>query len=269
MTQASGRFLLAVLTAGGCFGQVSYEFPPLAGTSQDKATRTRTEVESVARRVLEAYADKKLAGYGILDVTKAPHNARGDGTTDNTAALQKAVKDARDTRLVTYLPAGVYLVRDTIQCVQGTFGENPDQPLPGDAKARAGTYFGELPRTGDFPCIVQGASGAKRAVLKLAAKSPGFGDPPRPKRLLLIWSRGWENSTGVQPNISFYQKVLSLDLDLGGNPGAIGIDMQGAQGTGMEDMKINARGAFAGLRGLQGSGGSTFGLNVEGGLYGV
>ena len=45
--------------------------------------------------------------------------------------------------------------------------------------------------------------------------------------------------------------------------------MQGAQGTGIEDMKIDARGAFAGLRGLQGSGGSTFDLKVEGGLYGV
>ena len=123
MPRASGTLLLAILAAAGSLGQISYQFPPLAGTPQDKATRARTEVETVARRVLEAYADKKLAGYG---------------KTDNTAALQQAVKDARDTRLVTYLPPGDYLVRDTIQCVQGTFGENPDQPLPGDVKARAG-----------------------------------------------------------------------------------------------------------------------------------
>ena len=123
MARASGTLLLAILAAAGSLGQISYQFPPLAGTPQDKATRARTEVETVARRVLEAYADKKLAGYG---------------KTDNTAALQQAVKDARDTRLVTYLPPGDYLVRDTIQCVQGAFGENPDQPLPGDAKARAG-----------------------------------------------------------------------------------------------------------------------------------
>ena len=264
--------LAALLCAATGSAQVEYAFPPLAGAPQDKEIRTVGEVESTARKVLEAYADKKLAGYGVLDVTKAPYNAKGDGKTDNTATLQQAVKDARDARLITYFPAGVYLVHDTIQCVQGGIGIlDPGKPLPKDAKRDNGPYFGETVRTFQFPCIVQGASGTKRAVLKLAPNSPGFGDPAKPKTLLLIWARGWvsRQPKSLHPGVSYNQKAISLDLDLSGNPGAIGLDMQGAQGTGLEDVKIDARGALAGLRGVPGSGGSTFGLTVEGGQYGI
>jgi hypothetical protein len=264
--------LVSVLWAATGIAQVEYAFPPLAGVPQDKELRSVKEVENTARKVLEAYADKKLAADGVLDVTKAPYNAKGDGATDNTAALQQAVKDARDGRLITYLPAGVYLVHDTVQCVQGDIGlPDPDTKRPKGAKRDNGTYFGEQVRTYQFPCILQGVSGTGRATLKLAPKSPGFGNPAKPKPLLLIWARGQTSRQGksVHPGVSYNQRVIGLDLDLGGNAGAIGLDMQGAQGTGSEDIRIDARGAFAGLRGVPGSGGSTFGLTVEGGQYGI
>ncbi len=43
-----------------------------------------------------------------IDVTKPPYNAVGDGKTNNTAALQKALNDCRENECV-YLPAGVFL----------------------------------------------------------------------------------------------------------------------------------------------------------------
>lgn len=43
----------------------------------------------------------------LLDVSKAPYFARGDGKTLNTAALQRAVDDCKADQAV-YLPAGVY-----------------------------------------------------------------------------------------------------------------------------------------------------------------
>ena len=45
---------------------------------------------------------------GIVDVTKAPYNAKGDGATDDTAAIQKAFNDYPERNAIIYLPNGVY-----------------------------------------------------------------------------------------------------------------------------------------------------------------
>lgn len=248
----AGPLLVALSSA-----QVNYQFPPLAGQGQESTFRTQAEIAETAAGVLARYADKTLAGYGILDVTKAPYNAKPDGKTDNTAALRQAIKDARDARLILYLPPGVYAVRDTIQCVQGAV--DPRGPGQGEERLRGN----------DFPCVVQGASGPDRAVLRLLPGSEGFGDQSSLRPLLAIWAREWNSPYGLAPNVSFSQMVRHLDIDLGGNAGAVGIDMQGAQGTTIYDVAIDARGAWAGVRGLPGSGGSTRGLTVRGGRYGI
>ena len=237
--------------------QPAYELPPLPGDAQDKLFRTQAEVSETARRVLENYAGKKLAAWGILDVTKPPYNAKGDGKSDDTRALQSALKDARDARLVTWLPPGVYLVRDTLQCVQGAV----------DYKSSASGE--DRLRADDFPCVLQGAGGSRRSVIKLAKDAEGFGDPDKPRPMVLIWARRWDPPYDLQPNVSFNQMLTSVDVDIRGHAGAIGVDLQGAQGTAVQDVSVDAEGAFAGLRGLAGSGGSTHQITVRGGRYGV
>jgi len=51
----------------------------------------------------------------VVDVTKPPYNARGDGQTDDTDAIQKALTDTMGAHKVLYFPNGTYLVSKTLR----------------------------------------------------------------------------------------------------------------------------------------------------------
>ena len=58
-----------------------------------------------------------------------------------------------------------------------------------------------------------------------------------------------------------------IDLDLGGNPGAIGIDHLGAQGSAVESVRIDATGAYAGRRNNGALGPADYDVEITGGRY--
>jgi len=232
-----------------------------------KPVRTRAEVEARGREVIARYSNKTLAAYGILDATQAPYLADPTGGKDATESIRQAMADARDAQLVTFLPAGTYTVSGTIECVQGTVRRNEWQYGPADPVVENESYY--------FPCVLRGA-GAGKTRLVLAPRSAGFGDPGAFKPLVHFWARdemartGTADFTKPHPGISFNQLIADLELVLGdGNPGAIGIDHQSAQGSAIQDVSIDATGAFAGVRRIPGSGGGIHGLTVKGGRYGI
>lgn len=55
------------------------------------------------------------ANYNVLD-----YGAVGDGTTDSTAAFQAAIEAAQATATPVYVPAGIYVITDTLDVYNGT-----------------------------------------------------------------------------------------------------------------------------------------------------
>jgi len=143
------------------------------------------------------------ADAGIVDVTKPPYNAKADGQTDDTAALQKALDDYPAKGAIIYLPNGVYLVSDTLRW-GGNDGQQKDTILQG--QSRAGT------------------------VVKLRDDCPGFENPRAPKAVIY---------TGHAPAQRFGNEIHNLTVDTGtGNIGACGIQFIANNQGGVYDVTI-------------------------------
>lgn len=128
----------------------------------------------------------------VLDVTQPPYSAKGDGRTDDTAALQKALDDLMGTHRILYLPNGTYLVSKTLvwrnrnSTGRNAYGFN----------------------------WVQGQNTGK-TVLKL--KDDTFTDPKKPQAVM--------HGGGFGSADWFHNYVQTLTIDTGkGNAGAVGLE---------------------------------------------
>jgi len=143
------------------------------------------------------------ADAGVVDVTRPPYNAQGDGVTDDTAAIQRALDDYPDRCAILYLPNGVYLISDTLRW-GGTPGQQKQTVLWGQSQ--------------------------RGTVLKLRDDCPGFENPKKPKAVLY---------TGRAPAQRFGNEIHNLTVDTGaGNPGACGVQFIANNQGGMYDVTI-------------------------------
>jgi hypothetical protein len=142
--------------------------------------------------------------------------------------------------------------------------------------------------------ILVGAATGERPVIKLDDHCPGFQDASVTnyntgnsgsqevvtkytslKAVINFWRQSPDGGGSVdrelnRGNINFNQTIRGINIDCGtGNPGAVGLWMQGAEGTTCQDVTIYAHDAFAGMYDMMGSGGAPTNLEIHGGKYGI
>jgi hypothetical protein len=139
-------------------------------------------------------------GSRVVDVTKDPYLAQGDGKTDDTEAIQRALDDHPDGDFIIYLPHGTYRISKQLSWPRT---EEPEKSYR---------------RT-----VLQGAS-MGGTILMLADSCRGFDNIETPRAMIY---------TGVGPLPRYRNAIRNISLRTGkGNPGAIGIRFNAAtQGT--------------------------------------
>jgi hypothetical protein len=163
--------------------------------------------------------DQKIlypADAGVINIRAEPYSARGDGATDDTEAIQRAIRDHIKGGIL-YFPDGVYLVSATLIWQKK------------DSKGAESW--------GNFTIQGQSAAGT---IIRL--KDQTFTDPAKPKAIMFcgfFGSADW-----------FHNYVKNITFDIGrGNPGAVGLQFYSNNTGAVRDVNITSRDGL-GLIGL-------------------
>jgi hypothetical protein len=143
----------------------------------------------------------------VIVVTAAPYHAKGDGVTDDSAAIQSAVNDHTGTGRLIFFPAGRYLVTRTITWPKNWQGrENWGR-----------TYL----------------RGESRDTTSLVLRDGVFADETKPQAIM--WCGGFGSADW------FHNYVEQLTFDVGkGNPGAVALQFYSNNSGAVRDCRFIA-----------------------------
>lgn len=167
----------------------------------------------------------------IIDV-KRDFGAKGDGETDDTAAIQKAIVASltgnHGNPKFIYLPEGTYRVSGSLKA---RITDKPDGQGGWSDGWRCGMNLIGQSR--------------ERTVLRLTDQCPGFTDPANPRAMLIFGSTGHgkqhDHRIGGWGNEAFRNHLANLTVDTGtGNPGAVGVDFLASNRGAMEAVTIRS-----------------------------
>ena len=138
------------------------------------------------------------------------YGAKGDGLTDDTAAIRQAVRQNLMQHKTLFFPAGTYLISDVIEW-----------------KRDNGTYGAFLTWQGE---------GSDRTKIKLQDSAELFQDPEHPQALVRTGSIGTKDGKGPRAHSNY---IFDMTFDVGSdNPGTIGIDFNASNTGAIENVAI-------------------------------
>lgn len=174
-----------------------------------------------------------MSSLGFIDVTKSPYSADKTGKNNATQALQSAINAAASSNKACFIPAGDYLISNTLRC-------------------------GKV--------VVYGSSvdPNRRSRIILEENSSGYARPADLKPVIEFPIEG--NS-----NVTYDRMLASVDIKVRpGNDGAVGVTMKAAEGTAVYDVLVDmTESGNIGFKDLPGGGGSTHKVTVLGGNIGI
>jgi hypothetical protein len=208
----------------------------------------------------------------VVSVVKE-YGADPTGKTDSTQALQNAIDAARTQNVTLFLPLGCYTITDKLNATESRDGRwqpvvivgeqtksllrpalvlPPSTPLFGDSQS-----LRPLIRFQTDWCL---AAGAAKKGIPAGCNADGAWCPKQGAACFKSF-----------PPYNFNQVLQGIDIYLGGgNPGAVGVDMLGAQGATLQEVAIYAApDAAACIVGGNGGGGSFVGITAVGAKYGI
>lgn len=192
---------------------------------------------------------------GFLDITKQPYNARGDGVTDDTEAIQKAIDDAYASNLIVYFSEGTYLVSKQLVLNQyPSYWFQKDKGVKFDSQRK----FGNI--------LVGSTKDENRPKIVLKDNSNVVGD------ILLLYR--YYDPTAKEQDVNdrakhYIATLRGIDVDMGNNPKVSAISMDGAQYCTIQDVNVTGKSFYAGIRKIPGAVGSVINVKVKGGDIGI
>jgi hypothetical protein len=126
--------------------------------------------------------------------------AKGDGKTDDTQAIQDAIRSTRSTKWTQaiYFPNGTYLITQPIKF--DYHGDNPKRVM------RNGPWLYGQSRDG--------------VILKIPDGTPAFSDPEQPTALI----HAHPGDDGSKTSADWFDRtMINFTLECGNNPGAVGL----------------------------------------------